>query len=353
MALTVNDIQPFLLLKCIAGSRAYGLNTATSDTDIKGVFYLPEQDFYGLNYVPQVNNETNDEAYYELGRFVELLLSSNPAALELLNAPQDTILFRHPLMDLLSPAWFLSKACINTFAHYGMGQIKKARGLNKKIVNPMAEELKTILDFCSILCDAQTKPLLIWLSEKGWRQEQVGLAKINHARNLYALYYDETKVLGYQGVSRSPTATDVALSHIEKSATLRGHLSFNKEGYSTYRKNYQDYWKWVKERNEQRYLQNLEHGCQYDSKNMMHTFRLLLMAQEIATTGEIHVKRHDRDTLLAIKAGQFSYEERVEKAEALLESIEIAFRQSTLPEEVNKTAALNALISMRKQIYSS
>ena len=41
-----------LLFEAISGSRAYGLATATSDTDIRGVFVLPEKDFYGLNYVP-------------------------------------------------------------------------------------------------------------------------------------------------------------------------------------------------------------------------------------------------------------------------------------------------------------
>ncbi len=29
-----------IIFECIAGSRAYGLDTATSDTDIRGVFVL-------------------------------------------------------------------------------------------------------------------------------------------------------------------------------------------------------------------------------------------------------------------------------------------------------------------------
>ena len=42
------------------------------------MYYLPKDQFYGLQYIPQVSNETNDEVYYELGRFVELLLKNNP-----------------------------------------------------------------------------------------------------------------------------------------------------------------------------------------------------------------------------------------------------------------------------------
>lgn len=49
-----------LIFEVIAGSKAYGLDTTTSDTDIKGVFVLPKNLFYGLEYTKQVNNETND-----------------------------------------------------------------------------------------------------------------------------------------------------------------------------------------------------------------------------------------------------------------------------------------------------
>ena len=78
--LTLADLhqQNLILLETVSGSRAYGLATPESDTDIKGVFYLPRSLFYGLNYIPQISNETNDVVYYELGRFIELLLQSNP-----------------------------------------------------------------------------------------------------------------------------------------------------------------------------------------------------------------------------------------------------------------------------------
>lgn len=92
--MTIDDLksQNLILFECISGSKAYGLDTATSDTDIKGVFLLPKEDFYGLNYIPQVSNETNDIVYYELGRYFELLLLNNPNILELLSTPENKIL---------------------------------------------------------------------------------------------------------------------------------------------------------------------------------------------------------------------------------------------------------------------
>jgi predicted nucleotidyltransferase len=55
-----------IIFECISGSRAYGLTTPNSDTDIRGVFILTKEQFYSLDYVGQINNETNDIAYYEL-----------------------------------------------------------------------------------------------------------------------------------------------------------------------------------------------------------------------------------------------------------------------------------------------
>ncbi len=97
MKLTIDNIKPYLLFETISGSRSQNLATDSSDTDIKGVFYLPKEMFYCSDYVPQVSNKTNDIVYYELGRFVELLCASNPNILELLNVPEHVVIYRHPL----------------------------------------------------------------------------------------------------------------------------------------------------------------------------------------------------------------------------------------------------------------
>ena len=38
---------------------------------------MPKEKFFGLDYIPQIANETNAEVYCEIGRFVELLLKNN------------------------------------------------------------------------------------------------------------------------------------------------------------------------------------------------------------------------------------------------------------------------------------
>src|ERR1700744_4832523 len=177
-----------LLLKCISGSRAYNLALPTSDTDIKGIFVLPKKELYGLNYTPQVSNESNDEVFFESGRFIDLLTKNNPNILELLSTPQEHVLYRHPLMDLIKPEDFLSKLCMDTFAGYAKTQIKKARGLNKKINQSFERERKSILDFCYVVEGNGTVPLQTWLSTHQLRQEHCGLAALTHFRDAYQIY---------------------------------------------------------------------------------------------------------------------------------------------------------------------
>ncbi len=122
-----------LLLKCIGGSRAYNLSLPHSDTDIKGIFVLPRKELYVLTYTEQVSNDTNDEVYFEVGRFIELLSKNNPNILELLSTPDKSVLYRHPLIELIRPEDFLSRLCLDTFAGYAKTHVKKARDLNKKM----------------------------------------------------------------------------------------------------------------------------------------------------------------------------------------------------------------------------
>lgn len=355
MSLTIDDLkaQNLILFECISGSRAYGLDTPTSDTDIKGVFYLPKEHFYGLqsDYIPQVSNETNDIVYYELGRFVELLLQNNPNMMELLATPADKVLYRHPIMDSLEPEWFISKLCEKTFAGFANSQIKKARGLNKKIVNPMAKEKKSLLDFCVVFSDGKSIDLQSWLTQNQLSQRQIGLAVMPHATQMYAMYVNDGNQ-GFHGIVQKETANQVSLSSIPKGTTPVGYLSCNLMGYSKYCKDYSEYWEWVDNRNEERYQTTLSHGKQYDAKNMMHTIRLLQTALDIAKTGQVIVKRPNRDELLAIKSGQSDYETLVEMADDLTLEIGQAFVKSGLNDEPNREKVLAQLVKIRQYLYS-
>ncbi len=353
--MTIEDLKTrgLILFECISGSRAYDLAVSGSDTDIRGVFLLPKADFYGLNYIPQVANSTNDIVYYELGRFIELLKKSNPSMLELLATPADKILIQHDCIKLLKMEYFLSKKCKDTFGGYAFTQIKKARGLNKKIVNPVHKVKKQLVDFCYVLHQQGALPLATWLSLQQKTQAQVGLVNIDHFKNVYGLYYDETQSLGYRGIWQKENATTVLLSSIPVGASPLTHLYFNEDGFTKYCKDYKAYWRWVAQRNEQRYQANTAHGKNYDAKNMMHTFRLLAMAEEILQQGKVLVKRPDRENLLSIRRGEWSYEDLLAAAAKKMQAVTLAHQKSTLPDQPDANFIDQLLIKLRTMLYEA
>ncbi len=341
-----------IILECISGSRAYGLSTPKSDTDIKGVFVLPKPVFYGLEYTEQVNNESNDEVYYELKRFIDLLSKNNPNILELLATPEDCVISRHPLMDQVKPEMFLSRLCKQTFAGYAQSQIKKAKGLNKKIVNPVDQERKSVLDFCYVVKGQGAVSLSSWLSSYEFKQEDCGLVNVPHMKDTYSVFHNKQISEGYlKGISSGMDANDVSLSSVPKGVEPIALMSFNKDGYSKYCKDYKLYWDWVDKRNDARYENTIEHGKNYDAKNMMHTFRLLNMAEEIAKENKINVRRHDRDFLLKIRSGAFEYDDLVEMANEKVALIDDLFEKSNLPEMPDIKAADELLIKLREEFY--
>lgn len=343
--------QNLILFEAIAGSKAFGLDTITSDTDIKGVFFMPKDLFYGLEYIPQISNETNDIVYYELGRFIELLNKNNPNMLELLASPDDCVLYKHPIMERIKIDFFLSKLCKETFAGYAVTQIKKAQGLKKKIVNPLPVERKSLLDFCFIIDGQLSIQLKEWLKTKNYKQENCGLVNINHTKGIYALFYDKENQFQYKGIIQHEDSNEVSLSSIHKSENCVATLFWNQESYSSYCKEYREYWEWVEKRNQARFQLNENHGKNYDSKNMMHTIRLLQVAEEIIRDGKLNVRRNNRKELLSIKRGEWEYDALLKRANKILEDIELHYPSSPLPEKPNVKNAIEILVEMRKELY--
>jgi predicted nucleotidyltransferase len=352
--LTIDWIKEngLLIFETITGSRAYGLDTATSDTDIRGVYVVPKPMFYSLDYPEQISNDTNDIVYYELRRFMELLSKNNPNIMEMLGVSDQCVLVRHEVMDMIKPEMFLSKLCEKTFANYAFTQIKKAYGLEKKIVNPVDRERKSVLDFCFVYTGKEAIPVRDFLASNKMNDKKVGLAAIPHLRDCYNLFYSETEML-YSGIVRKETSNDVTLSSIRKGEAPLVMLYFNRDGYSIYCKKYKEYWEWVEKRNEERYKTTISHGKNYDSKNMMHVFRLLLMAKEIAVDKKVNVFRNDREFLLDIKQGKFEYDELVQRAEELKNGLAQLYEQTDLPDEPDLHQINSLLITMREQVYRS
>ncbi|UFH53187.1 hypothetical protein [Spirosoma sp. KNUC1025] len=174
---------------------------------------------------------------------------------------------------------------------------------------------------------------------------------IAHARDVYALFYDETGTLGFQGILSGEESNEVSLSSIPKQHPLRAYLYVNHDGYSSCCKDYREYWDWVEKRNNDRFQNTLDHGKNYDAKNMMHTFRLLDMAVEILEQGEVLVRRPNRAELLQIRAGAFEYDELIKQAEAKVNQVDKAAAQSSLPDQPDLDHINQILVELRTALY--
>ena len=156
-----------------------------------------------LNYEEQIADAKNDKVFYEVGRFFELLMKSNPTMLESLFVPQRCIKYEHPIMQNIKAhrEEFLSKDCLNSFIGYAVSQIKKARGLKKMIVNPITER-KEPLDFCYVPYKQGSICIKKWLQYRGMNQKYCGLVCIPNMLCTYGCYYDWRKHFHAEGLTK-------------------------------------------------------------------------------------------------------------------------------------------------------
>lgn len=193
--LTFDEIRErgLLLYEYKRGSHAYGLNTKDSDEDYGGIFMASADQLLGLgfDYQEQVQNETNDIVWYELNKFMRLLLSSNPTILESLFVPDDCVIYEHPIMTEIKKHRdkFITKKCFKSLGSYAIAQISKCRGLNKKIVNPVTERLG-VLDFCYTFFRQGSTKITNWLEYRGLKQQYCGVVNIPNMHDVYGCYYD-------------------------------------------------------------------------------------------------------------------------------------------------------------------
>lgn len=355
-----------IIFEGIVGSHAYGIATEKSDKDIKGVYIQEMKDILRDKYVEQVNDARNDVTFYEITRFLQLLRQNNPNILELLYLPSDCIISCDPLFDLImkNRDSYLSKTCRYSFGGYAIDQIKKARGLNKKIVSPIDEKRKGVLDFCYVPYDQGSILVREYLSEHGMDQRFCGLSSIPHMRYTYGVYYDKVSHLKEKGiqinVNREPfkgivqdedLSNDVSLSIIPPGIQPNFIMQFNRDAYEIHCREYKEYWNWVEMRNPERFSDNMLNGKGYDGKNLAHCHRLLDMAIEIAKEGTVNVRRPNREKLLSIRKGEYEYDQLIEEAESKILEMNDAFDRCSLPERVDNDLISDLLLRVRKQRY--
>jgi uncharacterized protein len=325
-----------VLFQCVAGSHAYGLASEESDIDHRGVFIAEKDSFLRGDFPEDVSNETNDDVLYEVGKFIRLLAKSNPTVIELIAMPPDSIQKGSDWMASIDHSKVLSKQCKDSFAGYALSQIRKARKIKGLINFPNEDNPKTALDFLDLLGSVGIETFAEWRTlhpdrNPGFVKEGnfVQIVELSNAQDLS----DEEGELIFQDSKGLPILVWASLRETE---------------WKAYLKSYRAYWKWqhlVKE--------GSPVLADYNTKNMMHAFRLVYMGIELARTGKLNVRRtNDREFLMNIRKLQFTYEELVIKLEKSLLEMNQAFAKSSLREFPDENYLSDFLRDKRKWCYS-
>lgn len=182
-----------LLYEYVRGSVSQGINTPLSDIDHGGVYLAPAEQLLGLgfDYQDEIKDAKGDDDWMELNKFMRLLLKSNPTVLESLFVDDKYVLYEHPIMTEIKKYRneFVTKECFDAFFGYAKSQVHKARGLNKKIVQPIVER-KTVLDFCYTFYKQGSTKIENWLDYRGLKQKYCGLVNIPNMMETIGVYYD-------------------------------------------------------------------------------------------------------------------------------------------------------------------
>ncbi len=327
-----------IILSALAGSHAYGLNIATSDKDFRGVFVADKHLFYASNFPVEVSDASNDQSYFELGKFAHLLSKNNPTVLEFLAFPERCIREKHSLFALFKEEEFLTKQCQNSYVGYALGQIRKAYNLKKRISYPDDEQKKSFLNFCAVMKDGALTPF----SDSGITVAGISVSELLNQKDIYALWRgDASDFLELN--------SDHYFLNKKEGEELLGYLVFDKQAYAKYTREYKSFFKWKEDRVKFGYSRG---EGEYDGKFLMHTFRLLLTAKDIATKGEIILERPEKEYLLDIRNHKFEFGGLIKEAENLVEEVRHLFGKSDLPEEVDSQKVAAIVNEIREEFYS-
>lgn len=282
------SIESSIIFETLTGSHVYGTATSLSDKDYRGVCIPPHYIREGLigNFEQKDSwgGLYEDRVIYNLNKFMLLAKEGNPAIVELLFIPLKFWKTGNSqwVKIIENRHLFLSKKVRFTFsgyAHSQLGRIKRHRGwlLNPPKIEPTREGYGLAPN--PILSQAQLSALLT--------------------------LPEDVVIEGYREEARKEKAYKEAKIHWDM------------------------YAEWKKSRNPER--AKLEEKFGYDTKHAMHLVRLMKEAEEVMTTGNITFPRPEVSELIAIRNGEYIYDELMEMVDKFDEKFEELYEKSPLP----------------------
>jgi uncharacterized protein len=300
------------------GSFAYGTNTETSDIDVKGIATPPLKYFLGTTHrfeQAELKNPEPDAVIYDIRKFFNLAMDCNPAIIEVLHTDPSDHLIVDPIGEVILDHrhQFLSKKAKMTFSGYAISQLKRLKLHRRWYLNPI-DHNPTRSEFQ--LPENTLIP-----------QDQLLAAEAEVRKEMERFSFDFMDGLEEPTKIEIRMAMETMLSELKITAEQHWLGAARKIGlddnfielmkrerqYTSARREYDQYQNWKQNRNKTRALMEEKFG--YDGKFALHLCRLLKMGKEILSTGKVIVKRPDREELLSIRNGAWSFEQLIDFAE--------------------------------------
>jgi hypothetical protein len=119
----------------------------------------------------------------------------------------------------------------------------------------------------------------------------------------------------------------------DENIRFSGLLIYNEHEFNKAHDDWKNYWNWVKNRNEDRWIDQENKKVDYDVKNMSHCFRLLYSGKNILEKGEpiVRFEGEKRQFLMDIRQNKFTYEYLMGLVEKEMKELEELKEKSTLP----------------------
>lgn len=313
------------------GSHAYGTNIATSDIDLKGVAIPPAEYFHGFaKKFEQAESHAPDSVIYDVRKFCALAADCNPNIIEVLWGSEEEIeVCTKAGRELLGARQlFLSKKARFTFSGYAIAQLKRIDTHHRWLRNPpQAPPTRAEHNLPAVARIPQEqmqavqsqidKQMDAWTEDFGPELDEAGKVAIRSRVSGYLAHVQITNDERWQSAART-------LGYDENFI----HLLQREREFRARENEWKQFENWKKTRNPVRAELEAKYGM--DTKHAMHLVRLMRMCREILETGKVVVKRPDREELLAIRNGAWSYERLVEWANAQDGELEQLYRDSTL-----------------------
>jgi predicted nucleotidyltransferase len=396
-----NKLQFDIALKKVTGSRLYGTQyelgenpldpNYVSDYDFRGVFILPPalhlSNLHGSLEVAQIV-DGEDEEFFELKKFFLMAKDNNPNILDIMFGNEDSVVYQNNIGKMITDNknLFLSQKIKDSFAGYGLSQLKRIKDHKKMLTNfpdnyivvdtltkafenkdidfnfikdrfsgKLAENIadntgisKTNVPYTLSLQEIekkyQSKEDTMQFPLKDYMKPQLSEFFTYYDKNFDKITDSKTIDQFNEILKKSGSYTDVkngiiriteegnGIFHkntgtliknpVKDSTTFLANATIDNAKYKSEVNKIDKFWDWKINRNPKRAL--LEEKFGYDTKHGMHLVRLLSSCKNILLTGDYNptLQGKDRELVQKIREGQYKYDSLLSKSENLLQDIQ-------------------------------